>query len=101
MHPTDEAIKDRVANRKRQLMALAPEDLRRLPIHTPEPFDACGKTQELGFYHDKTDRGEDIIVVQCKRRIFLGYGHMHAEGFVLDSLDKIRDAEEELLWDYK
>lgn len=82
-------------------MALRPEELRRLPICTPEPFSAGGKTQELGFYHDKTPKGEDIIVVQCKRHIFLGYGHMFAEGFVLDKSDKIRNAEEELLWDYK
>ena len=101
MHPVDQAIKERVADRKRQLMALPPDELRRLPLYTVEPFSAEGKVQELGFYHDKTRKGEDIIVVQCKRLIFLGYGHMHAEGFVLDASDKTREAEEDLLWDYK
>jgi hypothetical protein len=92
--------KEKVAARKRELMALRPDELRRLPIYTPEPFSAGGRTQELGFYHDKTPRGEDIIVVQCKRQILLGYGHMFAEGFVLDTSDRMRDAEEELLWEY-
>ncbi len=82
-------------------MALRPEELRGLPIYTPERFSVGDKTQDLGFYHDTTPKGEDIIVVQCKWHILLGYGHMFAEGFVLDKSDKIRDAEEELLWDYK
>ena len=101
MHPIDQAIKDKVAGRKQELMALSPEALRGLPLYTPEPFTAGGKPQGLGFYHDKTPKGEDIVVVQCKRRIFLGYGHMYAEGFVLDASGRIREAEEELLWDYK
>jgi hypothetical protein len=101
MHPIDQAIKDKVAARKQALMALSPGALRRLPLYTTEPFTAGGKAQGLGFYHDKTPRGEDIFVVQCRRRVFLCYGHMFAEGFVLDSSDKIREAQEELLWDYK
>ncbi len=100
MKAIDLAITDKVLSRKQELMKLRPAELRRLPLYTPEQFSACGKTQELGVYHDKTPKGEDIVVTQCKRDIFLGYGHMFAEGFVLDSSDRIRDAEEELMWEY-
>jgi hypothetical protein len=100
MNPIDQAIRDKVISRKQELMKLRPADLRQLPLYTPEQFSACGETQELGVYHDKTAKGEDIIVTQCKRDIFLGYGHMFAEGFVLDPSDRIRDAEEELMWEY-
>jgi hypothetical protein len=101
MHPVDQAIKDKVTARKMELTALTPDALRRLPLYSPEQFNASGKSQELGVYHDKTAKGEDIVIVQCKRDIFLGYGHMFAEGFVLDSADKIRDAEEDLMWEYR
>ncbi|HWQ92527.1 MAG TPA: hypothetical protein VN673_12715 [Clostridia bacterium] len=82
-------------------MARTPSELRVLALYTHERFDAAGNAQELGIWHDKTPAGEDIVVVQCKRHILLGYGHMLAEGFVLDSVGRIRDAEEELMWDYK
>lgn len=100
MNPIDQAISDKVIARKQELMKLSPAQLRQLPLYNAEQFSACGKTQNLGVYHDKTGKGEDIVVTQCKRHIFLGYGHMFAEGFVLDSSDKIRDAEKELMWDY-
>jgi hypothetical protein len=88
-------------SRKKKLMAMAPADLRKLPLYTSESFVPLGKPQELGVWHDKTVKDEDIIVVQCKREIFLGYGHMFAEGFVLDEKDQVRDAEEQLMWDYR
>ena len=101
MKPIDQAIYDRVTLRKRELMAMPPDALRRLPLYTPEPFVPLGKPQELGVWHDKTAKGDDIIVVQCKRAIFLAYGHMFAEGFVLDPANQVRDAEEKLMWDYR
>jgi hypothetical protein len=100
MKPIDQAIREKVISRKQELMKLSPAELRELPLYTPEQFSACGKIQELGVYHDKIANGEDIIVTRCKRDIFLGYGHMFAEGFVLDLSDRIRDAEEELMWEY-
>jgi len=101
MKPVDQAILDKVLSRKQELMSMKPAEVRQLPLYTPEHFNACGKEQVLGVYHDKTPKGEDIVVTQCKRHIFLGYGFMFAEGFVLDPSDRIRDAEEELMWDYK
>ena len=100
MEPIDQEIADRVMSRKRELVATPPEKLRKLPLYTPEPFAACGKPQELGVWHDTTPDGEDLIVTQCKRTIFLGYGHMFAEGFVLNADGETRDAEENLMWDY-
>jgi hypothetical protein len=101
MKPIDQTISDRVMSNKKELMQACPASLRQLPLYTPEEFVACGKPQELGVWHDKTDKGEDIVVVQCKRQILWGYGHMFAEGFVLDATDKVRDAEEKLMWDYR
>ena len=101
MHPVDQAIRDKVIARKHELMARSPKDLRRLAPYTSEPFDAAGKTHELSIWHDKTTSGEDIVVVQCKRHVLLGYGNMFTEGLVLDSTDRIRDAEEEAMWEYK
>lgn len=101
MHPVDQAISDKVLARKRELMGVTPSELRGLAAFISEPFTAGGKPQELGIWHDKTKAGDDIFVVQCKRHVFLGYGHMFAEGFVLDSADHVRDANEELMWEYK
>jgi hypothetical protein len=101
MKPIDQAIYEKVTRRKQELMTLAPDALRSLPEYSPEEFTACGKDQHLGLWHHKTQSDEDIFVVQCKRYIFLGYGHMFAEGFVLNSSNTIREAEEELMWDYR
>jgi hypothetical protein len=75
--------------------------LRKLHPWTPEPFSACGKSQVFGVWHDPTVEGEDLFVTQCKRRIFLGFGRMFAEGFVLDAEGQTRDAEDEQMWDYR
>lgn len=101
MKPIDQEIYDKVISRKQELMKTDPKELRELPLWTTEPFSACGKEQVFGVWHDKTPKGEDIFVTQCKRTIFLGFGHMFAEGFVLNSSDEVRDAEEELMWDYR
>lgn len=101
MKQIDQEIYDKVRSRKLELMMSNPTELRKLPLWTPEPFSACGKSQIFGVYHDTTSEGEDLFVTQCKRHVFLGYGHMFAEGFVLDSSDQTRDAEEELMWDYR
>ncbi len=101
MKPIDQAIYEKVTRRKNQLMVLAPDQLRLLPEYSPEEFTACGKKQGLGIWHHKAPLHEDIFVVQCKRYILFGYGHMFAEGFVLDSSNNIREAEEDLLWDYR
>lgn len=101
MKPIDQAISEKVISKKQGLMQGSPATLQQLSLYTSEQFIACGKAQELGVWHDKTEKGEDIVVVQCKRYIFLGYGYMFAEGFVLDTSGKIRDAEEELMWDYR
>lgn len=82
-------------------MGLAPEDLRHMPEFTAESFTACGKPQQATVFHHQTPTNEDLYVVQCKREILLGYGHMFAEGFVLDHSDQLRDAEDELMWDYR
>ena len=87
-------------SRKNELKATAPDDLRKLPSFSTESFDALGKPQSLGVWHDKTAKGEDLVVVQCKRYIFLGFGYMFAAGFVLDGNNQVRDAEGELMWDY-
>ena len=100
MKPVDQAIKDKVTSRKQELMRLPPADLRQLPPYATEKFSAFGKAQLLSVYHDKAHGAGDLFVTQCKREIFFGYGHMFAEGFVLDSSDRIRDAEKELMWDY-
>ena len=101
MKPIDKAILDKVTQRKQELMKNSPDELRKLPLYTSEPFTACGKLQEFSVWHDKTSKGEDLFVTQCKRTIFLGFGNMFAEGFVLNSSGQTRDAEEELMWDYK
>jgi hypothetical protein len=101
MKPIDQVIYDKVVSRKQELMKTSPAELRKLPLWTPEPFSACGKPQVFGVWHDTTAKGEDLFVTQCKRTIFLGYGHMFAEGFVLDTTEHTRDAEEELMWDYR
>jgi hypothetical protein len=49
MDPVDQAIREKVIARKHELMARSPNELRRLAPYTSEPFDAAGKTQELGI----------------------------------------------------
>lgn len=101
MKPIDQAIYEKVTSRRNQLMELALDQLRSLPEYGSEEFTACGKRQDLSVWHHNTQSNEDIFVVQCKRNIFLGFGHMFAEGFVLDSNNHIREAEEHLMWDYR
>jgi hypothetical protein len=100
MKPVDQAIREKVSLRKQELMKLSPAELRQLPPYAAEQFSACGKAQLLSVYHDRASSGGDLFVTQCKRKILFGYGHMFAEGFVLDSSDNISEAEKELMWDY-
>jgi len=101
MKPIDQAIYEKVISQRNDLMRLAPDQLRRLPEYSKQEFSPCGTKQLFAIWHHKTKLNEDIFVVQCKRYIFLGYGHMFAEGFVLDASDRVREAEEELMWDYR
>ena len=94
-------IHERVLARKRELMSSPTGELRALPLCTQEEFAARGKRQQLSVWHDKTGKGEDIVIVQCKRDLFLGFGFMFAEGFVFDENGRMRDAEEELMWEYR
>ena len=101
MKAIDQEIFNKVASRKSELMLLPPAQLRSFPEYSDESFSACGTAQVLGIWHHKVSLDQDIFVVQCKRYIFFGYGHMFAQGFVLDSSDNLREAEEELMWDYR
>ena len=96
----DQVISERVNLRIEELRALSPEEQRNLPTYTEERFEVGGKAQVLGIYRDTTSRGEVLIVVQCKNTRILGIGYMYAKGFVVNESGQIREAEEELMWDY-
>jgi hypothetical protein len=97
----NQEIRAKVLPRKDELMASSASDLRALPPYTGELFSAVGKLVELGIWHERTPDGEDIVVVQCKRGVLLGFGNMFAEGFVVDSEGHIRDVEPDVMWRYK
>ena len=62
-----------------------------------------GKPHERRFRRPlpQTLAGEDLFVIFCIRDILFGMGaHIAVEGFVVNSADGVRDAEDELLWDY-
>lgn len=98
--PIDDVVHSKVTSRKNELMKMDPAGLRNLPECTAESFEANGKRFELTTWHEEIGSAEQLFVVQCKRTIFLGIGNMHVEGFVLGPKGEIRDAEENLLWDF-
>ncbi|KKL19290.1 hypothetical protein LCGC14_2466950, partial [marine sediment metagenome] len=67
MKQIDQKIYEKVISRKEELNKTNPMELRQLPLWSSESFSACGKPQELGVWHDKTEEGEDLFVTQCKR----------------------------------
>ena len=97
----DEVISKKVDARLKELKSLPVNELLELPFYTPEKFEVGGKNQELGVYRDTKENGETLIVVQCKNTRFLGFGYMFAEGFVINSAGEFREAEEELMYEYR
>lgn len=95
------AIAGRVEERKRELMAMSPAELRGLPEHTPETFVAPGgRSFEMAVWHVRTEQGEDLFAVQCLRTGILGFNRMFADGFVLQADGATREAEDRLLWQF-
>jgi hypothetical protein len=97
--PIDQVIAERVLSRKQELIKIDPDELRQLPSYTNEQFSAYGKPLDLGIWHEEISSGGHLFVVQCTRHVFLGFGYMFAEGFLLDSSGAIRDADEKFMWD--
>ncbi len=96
----DKVVSEKVSLRLKELKSLNPNELHELPSYEGEHFEIGGKQQELGVYRVATPSDETLIVVQCKNTHFLGFGCMFAEGFVVNSSGQLREAEEELMWDY-
>ncbi len=101
MKPIDQLIYETVVARKQELQKIDADSLRSFPEYSDSEFDALGKTQLLATWKHPLAENEDIFVIKCKRYIILGFGHMFAEGFVLDADDNIRDALDDELGDYR
>ncbi len=96
----DREVLRSVALRSQELRKHSIKELTSLPGYTSEKIDIEGNSQELGIYHQKIENGESLIVVQCKNTLFLGIGKMYSKGFVISPSGEIRDAEEELMWEF-
>jgi hypothetical protein len=81
-------------------MRLDTLQLRAMPEYTPEEFRICERKQYLGIWHHQIEDDREIFVVQCKREILFGYGHMFAQGFILEPSGQKKEPEEHRLWDY-
>jgi len=101
MSKVDDKILEIVHSRILDLKKLDLGDLLNLPPYAEEEIEALGKLENLGVWHTPTQTGEDLIVAQCKNTKFLGAGTMVAVGFVVSKTGEIRDAEDELMWDYR
>ena len=89
VHITIEALKNKEA-----------QELRELPAETIEELEIADKKLTFCVYRDKLKNNETLIIAQCKNTRFLGYGKMFAEGIVINESGAIREAEEELMWEY-
>lgn len=104
MKDIDNSLSEVVKSRLAALRSLDLKTLRALPQYSSEVISIEDRTFSLGIYHELLDTGDDLIVVQCYNQkskfLWMTAGTMHAQGFVVQTDENIRDAEEKLLWDY-
>lgn len=82
-NPKDIAYSQAVVGEKQRLFALADGDLLALPAYSTVEKTVAGVELSVGIYHHSHPDGFKVFVAQAKRQIFLGYGYMFVEGFIL------------------
>jgi len=96
----DDIVFEKVISRIEEIKKFSVEVLLSLPPINLEQIEVGGKTLDFCTYRDLLANGETLIIVQCKNTRFLGYGKMFAKGLVIDANKAVRDAEQELTWEY-
>lgn len=72
-----------VSSERERLFGLSDGELRSLPEHSSREVIVEGLTISLSTWHQPHPEGFEAFVAQSKRYIFLGYGRMFVEGFIL------------------
>ena len=88
---------------KQRLLALAPEELRKLPESETVKRKIRGVEVDVTIYRHAHGEDSWLIVTQAFRRWlrwFSNGGSMFVEGFILKSDDTITEPEKRDLWDY-
>ena len=96
----------RILARLDRLRSLSPDALAALPPSSSDMERIGGRTATLSTYRDKLETGDALVVVQGFLRSWrfptyvgsAGVGYMYAEGVLISTDGRIRDAGEELLW---
>jgi len=73
------------------------EDVAGLAKVSSEDVDVDGRKVALSVWHEALVDGGHLVVVQAYRPWILGLGRMHADGFVVDKLNRRRPATREEL----
>lgn len=75
-------------------------ELLQLESYQGEKVTQNGKTYTVAVWKDATDNDELRVVVQVYRYWFLGIGKMDADGFRINSEDKISNLKNEELYEF-
>lgn len=84
------AIKAIVRERLNVLSSKGFVELRELPSQTSEEIVLQGTKLTLSVWHDLLPSQDHRIVVQAYKPGMLGFGRMHADGFVVSSRNEKR-----------
>lgn len=96
----DSIYSSAVAAEKDRLFGLSDEELRGLPGHSSREMNIEGVTVSLSTWHQPHPEGFEVFVAQAKRYIFLGYGHMFVDGFILRANGKREPLPTEVYYEY-
>jgi hypothetical protein len=74
--------------------------LRALPDSATEQLDDDGKKFLLSVWHDTLPSGDQRVVVQAYQHRILGFGFMHAVGFLVSANGDKRLLRDEELYEF-
>jgi len=96
----DQIVAAEVHSRIERLSRLPAESLHALPSKNVEELKLGRKKLEMCTFKDSLPNSEILIIVQCMNSRMFAWGRMAAEGIVVDSDGRVRQAEEQLMWEY-
>lgn len=85
---------------KERLLGLSDQELRSLSEHAARDINLKGLAFSLSTWHQPHPQGFEVFVAQAKRHIFLGYGRMFVDGFILQADGKREPLPTEVYYEY-
>lgn len=99
-NPKDDTYTRAIVAEKERLLELSDQELRGLPEYATREINLDGLSLSLTTWHQSHSEGFEVLVAQAKRYIFLGYGHMFVDGFILRADGKREALPPEVYYEY-